>query len=252
MRAWWSVVVASVVVGCPPAEVLPTDDEPDPVGAIMDIDPVVVDFAEQSVGVTATPIEVEIYNRGDAPLDVYSIQIVEPGDGFSLGTVGQSQRIPVDSRGTFVVRFRPSRPEAYGTRISIDSNDTAASDPLIPLRGVGVSPALDVQPAELSVDVNAETVRTAVVLRNPGGVKLDIRDIEVVGHSGFSVDLDTARNGSLPFELEPLNPDSDKPTRTIFVVWTADGSESADAILRLHSNDFTSPVVSVPLSAERR
>lgn len=245
MRAPWFLLLWAAA--CTPSL---DDTDAEPVGPLQQVDPTEVRFGTVPVGQEAPDIQVTIANPGDAPLDVYSIALTTEAPDFDLGTVGQGQRIRAGSAGTFVVRFFPQTTGPVATGVAITSNVTPEDAPLVlPVTADVVSAALETVPGSIAVDV-ATPSAVALELRNPGQAELEIAAINATGDPGFAVDLRVDRNGVLPFELAPTDPDTGRPAITIEVTWdpeASDGSRVGELVLQ--SNAWEQERLVVALSA---
>jgi len=236
------------LAACPDPSAPPI--EPPVQRPVIQVTPAAVDFGQQQVGTEHPGRDVTIRNDGQAALDVYEILVVEPDEDFSVGLGWGSGgvRVPAGSARTFVVRFAPTRPEVYRSQIRVFSNASPrGNEVFIPIEGTGVSPRIDVVDQVVVLDPTSPA-RIELELRNVGQARLAIQEFAVRGSPAFGIDLDPDRNGALPFELAPLDPDTDRPVRSVFVTWDADLAEGDDtAELSIRSNDFEHPVRTVAL-----
>jgi hypothetical protein len=245
MRTLTVLVVA--LAGCP-AEPPPT--EPPPVRPEIVVEPTALSFGEHPIDAAPRALDITLNNPGRAPLDVYEIAVDDPDAGFSLGLGWNGGvRIPAGSGRTFVVRFDPSVTGPTSTSVRVDSNATDADDPVvIPVEGVGVTATLDVVDA-VAFPSASEPGRESVELRNVGLAPLSMTAFDVTGSPAFGVDLDPDRNGDLPFGLNPADPETGRPFRTIFVTFDPELAEGGDVgTLVITSNDAASPIRSVALT----
>ena len=215
---------------------------------VMELQPESIDFGEQRVGTSTVGRDIQIRNAGDDNLDIYEIRVGDSSEAFSVGTVGQAFRIPPGSARSFVVRFEPPVAGSFTSSILLVSNITPrGSEAAVPVQGVGVAAELDIVD-QITLDDPSEERVVPVEIRNVGDVTLILDAFEVDGNPGLDLDLDPDRNGVLPFELEPLNPETNRPLRTIFVTWDPsldDGSDGGS--LSISSNDRTRATVTVPI-----
>ncbi|TVQ90261.1 MAG: choice-of-anchor D domain-containing protein [Deltaproteobacteria bacterium] len=235
------------LAACPePEPLIPT--EAPVLRPVMELQPEALDFGEQRVGTSTVGRDVQIRNTGEDNLDVYEIRVGDPAEAFSVGTVGQAFRIPPGSARSFVVRFEPPVAGPFSSSILIVSNITPrGSEAAVPVEGVGVAAELEVVD-QITVADPTEDQEIPVEIRNIGDVTLILESFEIDGNPGLGLDLDPDRNGVLPFELEPLNPQTNRPLRTIFVTWDPsvdDGSE--EGTLTIASNDRTRATVTIPI-----
>jgi hypothetical protein len=248
MRAWWA---AGLVLGCTGSAEVPTDTDTDPpVGPVQTLEPASLDFRTLAVGESASA-DVIIRNEGDEPLDIYEIRLTTDDTPFELGTVGQGQRIRAGSAGSFVVTFAPDRPDTWTSAVEVQSNVTFETPAQVPLTASAVAPALEVEPA--LVEVEADTpARVPLVLRNRGDAPLTLYRMDPEGDPGFGVDPDPDTNGSLPFTLAPFDPETGRPTRTVFVTWLPRGSDASDVgNLAILSDAWPERTVRVELRVSR-
>lgn len=249
MRAPWILLL--LLSACP-SSTEDTDPE-EPVGPLQQVEPGGVHFGTVPVGEAAPDIQVTLSNPGDAPLDVYDIAFTTEASGFELGTVGQGQRIRAGSAGTFVVRYLPEQTGSVTEELAITSNVTPAEAPRVLLvTAEVVAAALAVTPDRISVDA-AVSASVDVVLRNPGQADLTVENITIEGDPGFGIDLRVDRNGVLPFELPPSDPDSGLPSITVVVTWSPEASDGSGAAeLVLESDAWGDERLVLPLSAPAR
>lgn len=243
-------LIASLLVlaACPVPD-SPPIDPPVRRPAIV-VEPTEIDFGDQAVGTQHPGRDVTVRNEGDADLDVYEILVMEPDESFGVGLGWGSGgiRVPAGSARTFVVRFAPDRPEIYRSEVRVFSNASGrGNEVFIPIEGRGTSAVLDLV-EQVEIPDPTEPDRVELELRNVGQAGLSITEFTVSGNPGFGIDLDPDRNGSLPFDLAPLDPETGRPVRTVYVTWDpelADGAEPGELTVR--SNDFGSPVRRVAL-----
>lgn len=240
-----------LLTGCLPDE--PDRVEPPVELPALELEPQALDFGDQPLGTATAGRDVLIRNTGAANLDVYEVGLEDPTIGFTLGTLGQAFRIPPGSARSFVVRFEPTEPGLQQTLVTIVSNVDGRDAPAtVPVEGVGVAASLSA-PTSRTVTDAAIAEDVPIELRNVGDARLRIDSFELDGSPGFGLDLDEDRNGALPFELQPLDPETDRPVRTVFVTWDPALAEGADeATLSIGSNDWEHPVTTVQIRTEDR
>ena len=243
------LAIALLALTACPAPAPPVDEPPVQRPSISVV-PTEIDFGDQAVGTEHPGQDITIRNDGQAALDVYEILVVEPAEDFSVGLGWGSGgvRVPAGSARTFVVRFAPTRPEVYRSQVRIFSNASLrGAEVFIPIEGRGVAPSLDVVDV-VTVDDPSTPARIELELRNVGQARLDLDAFTVTGSPGFGVDLDPDRNGALPFELAPLDPQTGRPVRSVFITWDpalAVGGDTAE--LTIQSNDYDQPTRTVSL-----
>lgn len=240
-----------LLTGCPPES--PPQVEPPVELPALQLEPEALDFGDQPLGTSTAGRDVILRNTGSANLDIYEVGVEDPTIGFTLGTLGQAFRIPPGSARSFVVRFEPTEPGLQQTLVTIVSNVEGRDAPsTVPVQGVGVAASLSA-PSSRTVTDAAVAESVPIELRNVGDAKLWIERFELDGSPGFGLDLDEDRNGALPFELQPLDVETDRPVRTVFVTWDPALAEGADeATLSIRSNDWESPVTTVQIRVEDR
>jgi hypothetical protein len=226
--------------------VLDTDVPVELSGPILELSRTEVDFGQRPIRKSGPPIEVVIRNLGDEPLDVY--EIWSDDQPFAVEGMVEGLRVRVGSEGTFIVTFRPDDPGPHAGTVWIDSNTNRGAGPLsLPLLGEGVAGELVVAPAALVVGSSV----AELALANDGATTLTLTSAMIVGDPGFLVDLLPGVNGDLPMDLEPRDPDTGRPFRTIQVRFAAERSDGTKAgTLTLSSNDWNTPTLAVPLSVK--
>lgn len=239
------IFISATLLGCP-AGPDPIPNEQPVARPVMELSPATLDFGDQPVGTSTAGRDVQIRNTGDDNLDIYEIFVGEPDDAFSIGTVGQAFRIPPGSARSFVVRFLPEAAGHYATDVLLVSNITPrGQEAQVLVKGVGVAAELDVAEEVVVADLS-EPASVPIELRNVGDVTLRLTDFDLSGNAGLGLDLDPDRNGVLPFELEPLNPDTGRPMRTIFVTWDPElADEEPGGVIEISSNDRNREVTPV-------
>jgi hypothetical protein len=118
-------------------------------GAIASLSPGSLNFGNQTVGITSSPQNVTLQNNGNINLTITSIQIT----GANSGDFAQSNNCPgslsPNDGCQISVTFTPT---ATGTRnAAVTITDNAPGSPQsVPLKGVGVLPAVTFSPTNLT------------------------------------------------------------------------------------------------------
>jgi hypothetical protein len=125
---------------------------------------------------------ISIANNGQADLELYGTRIVESeGMGFEAGSP-TSFLIPPGARAELPAWFRPQQYTLADGAIVIDSNDPDEPEVAVAVHGVGIAPAISIDPAELDLGVTASgcVTEAEIDIRNVGN------DTLVVDHLSFA------------------------------------------------------------------
>jgi hypothetical protein len=222
-----------------------TDDLPETTGPVLELSRTEIDFGDRVIQQQGAPIEVYLYNRGDEPLDVYTIRSLSADKGFTVRAIGDGFRIRAGSEGTFLASFRPSVVGPSAGMILIETNVSLGDGAIrMAVRGVGVAGELRVEPSEVEVAAEPATI----TLANEGKAALRVTAVSVSGDPGFVLDLLPETNGNLPFELDPRDPETGRPVRIVRVSYDGSaGDGTRTGILKFIAEDAADGEVEVPL-----
>lgn len=157
--------------------------------AVADLGSEAIDFGEVVVGTGSAPRRVRVTNRGEAPMAVARVAVVDATQGFTV--VDQDcTREPVAPAAAcgVEVAFRPSGPGVAVTVLEVEGA-TRGGGLRIPLAGLGVVPKLELAREALqfgAVRLGRSEAR-AVEVRNGGTGTLRLGAAEIVGDTGFRV-----------------------------------------------------------------
>ena len=251
MRAWMLLATLAGCTGEAPAET-DTDTDPGTGEALQEFRPERADFEGVAVGEEAS-MDITVSNVGDGPLDVLEIALDDDDAPFTVGALGQAQRVRPGGAASFVVTFSPDGPGLHESTVSVATSLTQDPPFRFSVTGTGLVPGLTVAPDAVTLSTADMPARVPVVLTNPGEAELVIDAITVEGSPGFGVDLDPDTNGRLPLALAPVDPETGRPSRTVYVTWDPAAAEGDDtATLRITSSAWAAETVTVPLSAPSR
>ena len=152
-------------------------------GAIASLSPSNLHFGNQTVGIISTPHHVMLTNTGNIDLTITSIQITGTNSGDFTQTNNCPSSLPPNNICKIRVTFTPSDTGTRNAAVSIADN-APGSPQSVPLRGVGVLPAVTFSPARLTFPTQLIfTTSTAqpITLTNRGLGTLLITKIAVSG-----------------------------------------------------------------------
>jgi hypothetical protein len=152
-------------------------------GAIAMLSPRSLNFGNQTVGITSSPQYVTLQNNGNINLTVTSIQINGANNGDFAQTNNCPGSVPPNNSCQISVTFTPT---TTGTRnAAVTITDNAPDSPQsIPLKGVGVLPAVTFSPTNLTFPTQlifTTSPALPITLTNKGLGTLLISKIAVAG-----------------------------------------------------------------------
>ena len=193
-------------------------------------------FGEQRMGEQAVPKQVRVGNLDDAPVEFQTAFVVDESQGFYVDRPPSGVWIEPGEEVAFEVRWRPVRLGSHLTEVLVQTTLTpTGSQARLTADGTGIAGELAASPDTVTILRDATVASVPVALTNPGDVEVLLLEATSEGNPGVGVDLDPARNGELPIALPPTDPDTGRPSRTIFVTWSPDlddGSPEATVTLR--------------------
>lgn len=131
------------------------------VDGMAEVRPSVLDFGRVALGSTAVK-ELEVLNRGRAPLQLRQFTIDGLGDDMEIVNRGKDVLRSGEST-TLAVRYAP-RAEAVLQRVlNLEVDDSHRPQVAVPVTGVGVQPRVTVEPVALDfgrIELNETEVRT--------------------------------------------------------------------------------------------
>lgn len=136
-----------------------------------------IDFGDQMVNVSSTPVTVTISNAGQGDIVVNSI--ASGNSVFGIGPIKLPAPLPPFQTLHFILVFAPSTLGVATGTITIGSTDPA-SPTLIQLTGRGVAPIINVTPASLifgSVLVGTASTTQTVTIQNAGTALLIVSSV---------------------------------------------------------------------------
>ena len=244
-RTW---VLAASIGGCIAA---PSATDPSPGPDLwapeLRLSAVDVDFGEQPVGQEAPRRELIVENVGDTELVLLDVVLPEEQTGFFLEPNPVGKRLEPGRAATVAVRWIPRRlGDSVGDVLLFTNAGTDGVS--VGVRGTAVTGVLEVEP--LLLQLTKQNPDGPLSFVNRGGASVQILEVSIEGDPGFQVDLMPARNGELPFELSPVNPDTGLPKREVRVVWDAALSDgTAKASVWIRSDGYQADPVEVVVEA---
>ena len=176
---------------------------------------------------------ISIANTGQADLEIFGTRLVESeGTGFVAGEPA-SILIPPGARTELPAWFRPRQYTVADGAIMIDSNDPDEPSVAVALHGVGIAPAIRIDPDTLDLGV----VPYGCVSENAIDVQNVGNDTLVVDQLSFAATSpDIVADNLEPVTLEP----GEKTVVTVTYTPTQDDSEMR-GVLTASSNDPVQP-----------
>jgi hypothetical protein len=161
-----------------------------------------LDFGDVAVGEHHEK-SVEIFNIGQATLQILEVEVSEQGSPFSFEQLETAWIEPSQS-AILTLAFEPiTHGHANGT-LNIRSDDPDQPVLSVDLNGQGLAPALSVEPGELALGPSwigcSVTERLVLVNEGNAGLRVDAVDFESATDE-LQLDLATLANGALPWTL---------------------------------------------------
>ena len=152
-------------------------------GSIVSLSPTSLHFGNQTVGIISTPHHVMLTNTGNINLTITSIQITGTNSGDFAQTNNCPSSLPPNNICKIRVTFTPSGTRTRNAAVSITDN-APGSPQSVPLRGVGVLPAVTFSPTRLTFPTQlifTPSPARPITLTNKGLGTLLISKIAVAG-----------------------------------------------------------------------
>jgi Abnormal spindle-like microcephaly-assoc'd, ASPM-SPD-2-Hydin len=208
---------------------------------VATLNPTSVNFDNQNVGTSSSTQAVTLTNTGTIPLTITSITLT----GTNASDFAQTNTCPV-SPGTLAVNgsctlnvtFTPATTGARNASISISDN-AAGSPQIVPLSGIGVTPAPTVTLNPTSVNFGNQNVSTtstaqSVTLTNTGTLALTVTSITLTGTNAS----DFAETSTCPMSPNTLAANT---TCKISILFTPGATGSRGASVNISDNAPDSP-----------
>ena len=176
---------------------------------------------------------ISIANTGQADLEISGTRVVESegSTGFVAGEPA-SILIPPGARTELPAWFRPRQYTLADGTIMIDSNDPDDPSVAVTLHGVGIAPAIRIDPEELDIGV----IPFGCVSPNPIEVQNVGNDTLVVDHLSFTATLpDIVADDLDPVTLEPGE------KKVVTLTYTPQADSEVHGVLTATSNDPAQP-----------
>lgn len=226
-----------LLLACAPASIQVDEVPDDPAGTPdIAVDVTLIDFGSVRPGESASQV-ITVTNEGDADLHLDVPVLLDPTGSFALAAVGAQALLPGES-ASVVVSFAPTASGTPTASLLIVSDDPDEADAEVMLLGAAVDPAIAVAPSSMDygqvflgcADVQGFTVT------NEGEVDLTVIGVEIAGGDAtFTVDVDEATNGPLPWTLAPLE------SRVVWTTFTPERDTTYSGSLVIYSDDPENP-----------
>ncbi len=204
------------------------------------VTPAVLDFGAVYVGESAAEV-VHLDVTGDCPWD-YAVT-VDPGDPTLALTPGSNGTVEPDPPVDLDLTWTPTAPGPLEATLTVTGETGAAT---VTLSGeAAFAPSLTVSPSPVDIpDVLAGCADTVALSLTAGAGGATITALTLDADAGFTLDLDEATHGSLPWTLTA------DETRTVGLSFAADAVGAAGiGTLTIDSDDPAAPTQNVELSA---
>jgi len=229
-------------IGCITYDLKPTNNLPadlyDGLAPDINVTPLSIDFGEHNVGTPTSAVEtVLVENLGNAPLEIREIRLEDATQPYEFGLVG-TVLVPEGGNTTFTVTFAPQTAGEYTTRVLIDSNDPDEPDVPVDLTGVGVAPAIQIDPAvyDFGTQYIGCDLESPLTISNVGNADLEISDYRYITASNdLSFEDNEGVNGAPPWTLAPFE------SMEVFVDYYPLDDYADEGYLTLSSNDPLQP-----------
>ena len=152
-------------------------------GAVVSLSPTHLNFGKQTVGIASSPEDVSLKNTGDVDLKISEIQITGADSGDFSQNNNCPSSLPPEKSCTIKVTFTPTTTGSRQAAVSITDN-APGSPQVVPLKGIGVLPAVKFAPTSLKFDtqlVHTSSPPQKVTMTNTGEGILTISSITVTG-----------------------------------------------------------------------
>lgn len=173
----------------------------------VDLDPESVNFGEQEVGTTTSPVEVRVINVGTGDLVVTNVAITSGASVFSIDSEDCTAGGPVVPNDfcTVSLTFSPDMVAVFNGMLSITDN-AGDSPQTAPLSGTGVSPgegALSINPPLLDFglqELGTTSGPLEATITNTGSIQ--VTNINAMNVSDYAV-VPGGTCPAFPFSLDP-------------------------------------------------
>ena len=174
---------------------------------------------------------ISIANNGRADLELFGTRVVSEGSGFDAGEP-TSLLLRPGARAELPAWFRPRQYTIADGTVLIDSNDPDEPQAAVVLHGVGIAPAIAIDPAELDLG----TIPPGCVAEHEIEIQNVGNDTLVVDHLAFSTTtLELAVDDTEGATLEPGE------SKVVTLTYAPDSEIEAEGVLTAFSNDPARP-----------
>lgn len=223
------------------------------IAAALVVEPSEVDFGYGEPGERMTR-EVTITNRGTRPVRLDSTTIGRnSSEGFEADPIpGGGVTLGQDESYTLTVHFTPPGLDSREGTLRVNTDDPGSPAVVVPLRGAGGGPAIEVVPNPLGYPQTGIglSVQKQVSVRNlghdPAGTRPLIIEDFFISREASEFRVRDARGESPPYEIQAGF------ARTLFIDYTPTHEGRVEGELTIRSNDPARPEVLVPLHASAR
>jgi len=204
--------------------------------------PLVVNFGDQRMGREAIPKDVWIENTSPVPLEFLDAFTFPESQGFFMRRNPTGFVLEPEATARIVLRWRPLRLGDHEGQLVLDTTANPSGAPLrVQLLGRGIAGALRLEPAEVELP-RGQAARVPITLSNQGEAAVQLTAVGESDNPGLSVDLNPSRNGELPLDLAPTDPDSGLPVRTVYLDYDpALDDGPAEVSFSFHNDGYLDP-----------
>lgn len=205
------------------------------------VTPTEVDFGELLFENTFAQF-IDITNVGDATLELGTLSFENDLQPYTMSELMTDELGPNET-ATIEISYHPLTVSYDENNLLIPSNDRDETLVIVPLKGIGLAPAIEVTPEVY--DFGGLYIGCGegipVTISNVGNLDLNVTSLDffVSYPSNFDFELDPGTNGNLPWTLIPGE------SREVYVDYVPDDLVSDTSFLQVSSNDPTQPLVTV-------
>nr|HEX4312578.1 choice-of-anchor D domain-containing protein [Kofleriaceae bacterium] len=202
--------------------------------------PGTLDFGSVRVGSDASlPITLSNTGSGELTISALALAGVDVTD-FVLDAVTLPIELAPGGSATLHVSYEPTVVATEAAELDVTSDDPATGALVVPIKGIGVSPSVDVAPATLDFGgqlVGRTSAPRQVTIHNTGTGKLNVT---ALGVSGARADLfELAQPPNLPATIPP----GSSLVLSLTVAPTVIGADAADLDVETDASDAADATV---------
>ncbi len=225
------------------------------VGAALVFDPASIDFGNQRVDSSASPVAFQVTNAAaqTLTLSAFSLGGVNASD-FAVALADSDLAFPLTLASgasvNFSVDFTPAAVGPLSATFALigseAGSDAGTSGVILPLSGAGIAPTFDVAPSSIDfgqVRTGSSATGQTVTISNSGSDVLNIQQIVLSGAGAASFSL-ALPPGAMPVAVEPAT------TYAFQVGYTPTGVGPGSASATITTDDPLGATAQVPLEGE--